>query len=588
MSQLRALVEIERFLSSKDPEVLSISGRWGVGKTHAWDDTLKAKRATTPLRRYAYVSAFGLRSLDALKTAIVQSTVRLEGNELEPTVESFIEHVSSFAGLRKLGEEATRKSIKIFSKGAAAIPYAGKMADLLAPGAALLIRNQIICIDDIERAGQGLDVTDILGLVSSLRERRHCKVVLLLNEDGLGDQGTKYREYLEKVVDQAVKFEPTPQESAAAALDAKDTLGSRLRAKTEALGITNIRVIRRIRRFLSYIEPQLTGLHHGVTEGVVHSIALLGWCVFEPKLAPDVDRVRRFDRFSGLFSEDKRSIEDKRVDQFLQTYGFGVFDDVDSIILDGLNAGAFDTAALRAALEAMHRGLDKDDVRLAIAKPWKILGESFDDNAEEFLDALVESIEKHADAMTPSEASDALVFLRELGRPEEADRLLPVYVGAQDGKPREFFASRHDSYRRSVDKDISAAFQQKLATMPLIRDPAGILLDIGSKNGWNPADVAYLATVSVDEYEAMLKKLHGADLQAVISVALRFGESHGTDANDREVCIRMTEALRRIADQGSLNRIRIKPYLKEALEVGDPEQADTNAGTDGSVDTGMS
>ena len=30
------------------------------------------------------------------------------------------------------------------------------MADFLAPGASLLIRNQIICIDDIERAGQGL------------------------------------------------------------------------------------------------------------------------------------------------------------------------------------------------------------------------------------------------------------------------------------------------------------------------------------------------------------------------------------------------------------------------------------------------
>ena len=63
MSQVRALTEMERFLSNADPEVLSISGRWGVGKTHAWDEVLKARRASTPLRHYAYVSVFGIKSL---------------------------------------------------------------------------------------------------------------------------------------------------------------------------------------------------------------------------------------------------------------------------------------------------------------------------------------------------------------------------------------------------------------------------------------------------------------------------------------------------------------------------------------------
>jgi hypothetical protein len=119
----------------------------------------------------------------------------------------------------------------------------GKAADLLAPGATLLIRNQLICIDDIERAGQGLDVADILGLVSSLRERRGCKIVLLLNEDGLGTQASKtFRTHLEKAVDQAVRFEPTPEESAAAALDGQGAADQLLRDNVIKLGITNIRV----------------------------------------------------------------------------------------------------------------------------------------------------------------------------------------------------------------------------------------------------------------------------------------------------------------------------------------------------------
>ena len=124
--------------------------------------------------------------------------------------------------------------------------------------------------------------------------------------------------------------------------------------------------------------------------------------------------------------------------------------------------------------------------------------------------------------------------------------------------------------------------------MPLVRDPDEILLDIGSKNGWNPADIAYLATVTVDDYEAMLKKLRGADLQTAIRVALQFGEFNSADANDREVGIRMTEALRRIADQGPLNRMRVKPYLKDEVQVGDGEQTEANTGAGESGDTDAS
>ncbi len=236
-------------------------------------------------------------------------------------------------GLKTLPSRASAAGSASFEKLAAAIPYAGKAADLLAPGAALLIRNQIICIDDIERSGQGLDVSDILGLVSSLRERRGCKVVLLLNEEGLGDAKSKFHEYFEKVVDQAVRFEPTAEELAAAALDYADPHFKALSRRTVALGITNIRIIRRIRRFLSFLEPDLVSLHPGVTERVVQSIALLGWSVFEPKLAPKLDRIKQHKRFARMVSKTKRSNEELETDTVLSAYDFAQFEDIDAVIL---------------------------------------------------------------------------------------------------------------------------------------------------------------------------------------------------------------------------------------------------------------
>ena len=49
----------------------------------------------------------------------------------------------------------------------------------------LTIRDQIVCIDDLERRGQRLAVGGVLGLVSFLREQRACKVVLILNDEAL-------------------------------------------------------------------------------------------------------------------------------------------------------------------------------------------------------------------------------------------------------------------------------------------------------------------------------------------------------------------------------------------------------------------
>lgn len=561
MSLARALREIERFLSSGEPEVLSVSGRWGVGKTYAWTQALKAMRSKTPLRRYAYVSVFGLRSLDDLKTAIVQSTISLDGDQFEPTVESFVEHLSSFAGAKRLGEQGLRRGLTLFGKGAAALPYVGKIADLLAPGAALLIRNQIVCIDDIERAGKGLEVADILGLVSTLRERRACKIVLLLNEDGLGKQGDRFREYLEKVVDQAVRFEPTPIESAGAAIDAGDAIGQRLAECTVRLGITNIRVIRRLRRFLSFVEPLLVDLHDGVTNQVVHSLALLGWCVFEPGLSPPLSVVEGYNRYRGLFGDADVGEDEANVDRMLASYAFASFDEVDHLILAGLKAGAFDDAAMLSALKGLDLKLAKDDVRSAIVRPWTILGQGFGPDLDEIVATAVASIEDHGGEMSPAEATDALNLLRGLGRADEAERLLTVYLAAQEGRSRDFFAARHGGRRNAIDPDILAAFDERLSAMPPDRDPKAILLSIGSTNGWNPADVAFLATVPVEDYVTMLRGIGGTDLATVIDVALRFGMLNPADDNDREVAARMRQALMTLAGESDLNRMRVRGYL---------------------------
>jgi hypothetical protein len=568
MSQALAQREIERFLSTPEPEVLSISGRWGVGKTYAWDAAIKNARQHAPLKRYAYVSAFGLRSIDALKTAIVQSTVLVNAAELEPTIDSFVENITNFDGIKNIAEQSARRGLSVIEKIAAVIPYAGSAADILAPGANLLIRNQIICIDDIERSGQGLDVSDILGLVSSLRERRGCKIVLLLNEEGLGDAKSTFREYLEKAVDQAIRFEPTAEESAAAALSPADPLFTALSERTITLGITNIRVIRRIRRFLSFIEPELTRMHAGVTERVIQSIALLGWSVFEPKLAPKLSRIEQYNLFTNSVSKQTRSDEDLKTDTALAVYEFSRFEDIDTVILAGLQTGGFDKMALKKALSELDTRLATYHVRLEIERPWNIYRDSFIEDANGFVKALVSSVEDHAAAMNSPEMSDTLRMLRELGREDEARRLVSIYVEALKDAPREFFEERNHGLLAKLDPAIEHAFNQRLLEMPIERDPFEVLLRIGRSNGWNPEDTAFLSSISVDDYYDMLKMSSGRDLTTVIATALQFRDFAAANEQYKQISGSMTAALRRVSAEGPLNAIRVRRYLDDERAEG--------------------
>ncbi len=563
MSQILARREIDRFLATPTPQVLSISGKWGVGKTHAWDEAVKNLGGNAPLERYSYVSVFGLRSLEALKTAIFESTVRLGTTILEPTVQSFYENLSVYGPLDVLeqsGRRSVGKLVKLFGQA----PYVGKAVELMAPSTALFIKNQIICIDDLERAGEGLSVMDVLGLVSSLKERKGCKVVLLLNEEGLGPQASVFREYLEKVVDQAISFLPTAEESATVAFAADDPLGRRVGARTTSLGITNIRVVRRIRRFLQHLETALASRHAGVTDRVVQSLALLGWCVFEPKFAPNLDRITQFNRFGGIFSDAKRTDEELRTDVLLSAYDFAEFEEIDEVVLNGLKTGAFDMHRFEDAIDDLQLRLMKEEDRQAIDSPWTVFKDSFEEDLDGFVGSLVESVERYAASMTPSEASVVIQTLRDLGRSREAGRLVTVYLDAQENRPREFFASVQNGHWSNADPEILAAFRRRIEVMPIDRDLGDVLLGIGRKSPSTPRDIEYLASVPVEEYHALLKRLRGDDLHTAILVAQRFEEVMSSDELHREITRRMTQALRLVGEEGPLNARRVRPYVQQA------------------------
>ena len=83
----------------------------------------------------------------------------------------------------------------------------------------LLARNKIVCLDDLERAGAGLNIKDVLGLASQLKDEKGCKVIILLNDEKLEEsQKIDFENQLEKVADIIFNFDPSPEEAITIAL----------------------------------------------------------------------------------------------------------------------------------------------------------------------------------------------------------------------------------------------------------------------------------------------------------------------------------------------------------------------------------
>jgi hypothetical protein len=168
--------EIGRFLKGKDPEILCIKGKWGVGKTTKWNQTLDsfAKAGQFRKQRYSYVSLFGLSSLEELRNAIFDQTVSVKDSIIPPNEETYLE----------LFQRRSRSWRKLVRNASNAFSTNTPLNSEAAIGATFLtVRDQLICIDDIERAGDGLRAQDVLGLALFLKEQRKCRVVLLLNDE---------------------------------------------------------------------------------------------------------------------------------------------------------------------------------------------------------------------------------------------------------------------------------------------------------------------------------------------------------------------------------------------------------------------
>jgi hypothetical protein len=262
--------------------VLCITGKWGVGKTYAWNHYLREAQAAgrVGLEKYAYVSLFGRNSLEDVRTAIVENTVnaKIGGKPNLGNLNSLVKELKNLAGP--------------FARLVSFVPQAAGYVGSLNRALFLMIDRQIICIDDLERVGSGLTAMNVLGLVSSLKEEKACKVMVLLNDEALSEENaTTFKAQIEKVADTIMVFEPTTEEAAEIGVDGGTKFSQWLREDTIKLGIVNIRVIKKMETSCRRVHEILPDRDDRILKKAVDTIALVSYAKFQPDRAPSIELI---------------------------------------------------------------------------------------------------------------------------------------------------------------------------------------------------------------------------------------------------------------------------------------------------------
>jgi len=556
--------EIGRFLSTAEPEVICVSGHWGVGKTYAWNQYLRDAQSKNKiaLKRYSYVSLFGINSLDELKYAVFENSLKTSEIGMAPSLETL--ETNLFGTIESFGRRTARKSVGIAQQ----TPFLKNYLGGLAPVWFSSVRDNIVCIDDFERRGKNLSVRDVLGMINNLKEVKNCKVCLILNDEALEEDEADFRKYLEKVVDTTLKFTPSANDCACIALTEESEISKLLAEYSVKLGISNIRVIKKIERSVRQVEPLVAEFDKQVTRQAVHSLTLLGWSVCEPTKAPSLDYLQRKGSIDFL-SIDKNTPVPKNEaawNALLGTYGFGSMDEFDLALLEGIRNGYFDPSSVRKFGSELDKKIKAGSLDASFNAAWRMYHDSFDDNQDKVLDAMHDAFFKGVQYITPMNMSSTITLFKELGREAQAAEMLNFYIEAR-GSEIQLFNLRSDPFSDRVSNpDVIKAFQDKYATFKQEISPTEILLRIADTHSWNPRDITVLSTLSVDEYYKLFKATTG-DLRKIISSCLMFDTMVDPAAEYKEVAKRAKEALKRIGQESQTNALRVKAYGVEIDEA---------------------
>lgn len=544
MSTELVKLQIKKFLSSDIPEVLAIKGDWGVGKTHCWDKYIEEFKSECALKSYSYVSLFGINSIDSLKQTTFLNTI---------DINTIGEKKNAKAQAKIWADRLKNIKVPVVGK------YVSGVGEVFSSLSQLALKDTIICFDDLERHSSGLTIKDFMGLVSFFKERKNCKVVLLLNEDATDSSFKDYSVYKEKIVDRQLHFEPTAEQSFDIMYEDNFEFRAYVRDCCVGLNIRNKRVIRKIVEHTKEFLELVDDFDEEVKRQVIHSTVVLSWCYYchgeDEEHIPQFAFVNR----PGLRKKDDEKGWDehktKRWDSFLNSYGFQIADEIDLAVARGIEQGFLDQEKLIPLCKHKQREVEVTKNSAKWDEAWKLYHGSFDANEEKVAEAFEAGMKDIAATTSCSQYSGGLEILRKIGKEDVANNLIELFIEERKGTPEIFNV---DSVLSNPFDINDALFKEELRKAYLEHNPKPTVEEIlenrRKTNSYNAEEAEILNELTEEEIYRLFMGFRGEDLTDFIRVFLLIANS------SPELSGKVRNTLTRISELSDLNKARMAKF----------------------------
>jgi hypothetical protein len=575
------------FIQAADPRVLAVTGDWGRGKTFYWRSFLSRQSSNRHrCASYAYISLFGLRDLRDVQDALVAGAVPIADVSMKPATvapQSFGERAR---GAMARARATVERKARSYSDVVDTLPKFGEFGPLARALAFRVVKDYLICIDDVERRSDSLPLRDILGMASMLREQHGCRVLVILNSDALSpDDRDLFQTLREKVFDSEIIFEPSPAECASIAFPGETRIYQRAAEYSIKLQITNIRVLYRIRRLIDTISSCAMAEDDEVQTQIIHSSVLLGWCFNNRGTrAPSFNYVKglNYSSFIDLEESKVRTADETAWNQILSDYGYTNTDDLDSAICEVLERGYINTERLTTILSDRVEAARRARKERAFQEAWGLYHGSFDPSPGKLVAALESSVRASPDAISSVNLSSTTMLLRSLDYDQLADELMHHWIDV-NSKIRPVVLNIEASDWKDEVRDLrfraaaQAAFDQ---IPPSGRSFPETAIALSQQNGWNEEDIRVLSKATVDEYYELFKSLSYPQTGRVVRALLRFGQLNQPQPSYEAIAGSARSALIRIGRESALNRRRVTSYGIELDAIDMAERPSPAVATD--------
>jgi hypothetical protein len=486
-----------RLLKEEDNRVIALSGKWGTGKTHLWNEVMNASDEER-VKNALYVSLFGLSSVDQIKRKLIESAI--------PGVES---HGGVFDGIKSLFNAGVTAASQHY-KAMAAIKDLNVL--LMAP---VVLRDKLIVIDDIERKHAKLGIDEVLGFIDDYSKQYSVRFVLVLNDDMLsmdGEQTKLWTTFREKVIDDEVRLSTSPDEAFSIAIKLTPSKYEQaLKRAILACRLTNIRIAVKVIKTANQI---LIGrdLDPAVQERVLPSIVL--FCAIHYRgisNGPDFQFALNVANSDWLHLDRDKKAEpteqDKREDRWrLLIHELGIYScgEFEKLLVEFLESGLFDPDRVQTIIDQFVNETQALQTRQAVRD---FLNLAFWDHRVNESDLLTTAEQFIARA----ELLDQYVTTQLFDALSELSDGQPIGKAIVDAWIAAFVAGNHriveddNPFNNAIHPDIEAALETALTSTQASTSVVEACISIIDNSGWGTLHEVVMKRATTADFDAAIR-----------------------------------------------------------------------------------